>query len=72
MYADRARELIVSAGFIGSLERREALVIVSGRNKLPTANRIRFAGDPSLWERGKRDRPVGGRSGVSVLLGPAG
>ena len=50
MYADRARDLIVSAGFIGSLERREALVNLLGRNKLPTASRIRFAGDPYLWE----------------------
>ena len=50
MYADRARDLIVSAGFIGSLERREALVNLLGRTKLPTASRIRFAGDPYLWE----------------------
>ena len=50
MYADRARDLIVSAGFIGSLERREALVNLLGRNKLPTASRIRFAGDPCSWE----------------------
>ena len=50
MYADRAWDLIVSAGFIGSLERREALVNLLGRNKLPTASRIRFAGDPYLWE----------------------
>ena len=50
MYADRARDLIVSAGFIGSLERREALVNLLGRNKLPTASRSRFAGDPYLWE----------------------
>ena len=40
----------MSAGFIGSLERREALVNLLGRNKLPTASRIRFAGGPYLWE----------------------
>ena len=49
MYAEKARDLLVCAGFSGSLERREALVGLLSQNGLATANRIRFAGDPSSW-----------------------